>query len=130
MPKEFNTRPKRKVAAVRSGRARIDDNPTWTAADFARAKPAAEVLPADLVAVLPKRKPGQRGPQKSPTKELVSIRVNREVLDHFRASGPRWQTRMNEVLASAMQAGVGARVSSKSRAALVGASSLKKRKSG
>ncbi len=31
-------------------------------------------------------------------KRLVSIRYNPEVLEFFRAGGPGWQTRMNEVL--------------------------------
>jgi uncharacterized protein (DUF4415 family) len=31
-------------------------------------------------------------------KELVSIRYDREVLDHFRATGPGWQRRMNDAL--------------------------------
>jgi uncharacterized protein (DUF4415 family) len=38
-----------------------------------------------------------RPPVKSP-KELVSIRYDRDVLDHFRATGPGWQRRMNEAL--------------------------------
>ena len=32
------------------------------------------------------------------TKEQVAIRFNRDVLSAFRASGPGWQTRMNEAL--------------------------------
>jgi uncharacterized protein (DUF4415 family) len=39
-----------------------------------------------------------RGPNKNPTKELVAIRIDRDVLAAFRASGPRWQTRMNAAL--------------------------------
>jgi uncharacterized protein (DUF4415 family) len=39
-----------------------------------------------------------RGPNKSPTKEQVAIRFDREVLVAFRASGPGWQTRMNSAL--------------------------------
>jgi uncharacterized protein (DUF4415 family) len=39
-----------------------------------------------------------RGPNKSPTKEQVAIRFDREVLVSFRADGPGWQTRMNSAL--------------------------------
>ena len=39
-----------------------------------------------------------RGPNKKPTKEQVAIRLDREVLDAFRADGPGWQTRMNAAL--------------------------------
>ncbi len=44
------------------------------------------------------RLPGQRGPQKRPTKVAVSVRYNQEVLDFFKATGDGWQTRMNDVL--------------------------------
>ena len=59
-----------------------------TSEDMDRFRPAAEVLPEQLVAVLPKRKPGQRGAQKKPTKEPVTIRYSRDVLEYFRATGP------------------------------------------
>ncbi len=35
------------------------------------------------------------------TKAPVSLRLDQAVLDHFRASGPGWQTRMNEALRTA-----------------------------
>jgi uncharacterized protein (DUF4415 family) len=37
-------------------------------------------------------------PAGSGTKEQVALRVDRDILDAFRASGPGWQTRMNAVL--------------------------------
>ena len=49
-------------------------------------------------AVAAKRKPGQRGPQQAPTKQLVSVRFSPEVLQYFKATGAGWQTRMNDVL--------------------------------
>jgi len=69
-----------------------------TREDMARFRPAAEVLPPELVAVLPKRKPGQRGAQKQPTKEPVTIRYSRDVLEYFRATGPGWQARIDTAL--------------------------------
>ena len=44
------------------------------------------------------RKPGQRGPQVAPTKQLVSVRYSPEVLAFFKASGAGWQSRMDEAL--------------------------------
>jgi uncharacterized protein (DUF4415 family) len=73
------------------------DNPVWSEEDFRRAKPAADVLPAALAAALP-RKRGQRGPQREPAKQLVSLRIDRDVVERFRATGGGWQTRVNEVL--------------------------------
>jgi uncharacterized protein (DUF4415 family) len=34
-------------------------------------------------------------------KELVSLRIDRDVLDHFQDAGPGWQERMNEALRKA-----------------------------
>jgi uncharacterized protein (DUF4415 family) len=44
------------------------------------------------------RLPGQRGPQKQPTKTAVTIRYSPEVLHFFKQTGNGWQTRMNDIL--------------------------------
>ena len=36
--------------------------------------------------------------QKEPIKAQIALRVDRDVLDRFRATEPRWQVRMNEPL--------------------------------
>ncbi len=46
---------------------------------------------------------GQRGPQKAPTKKLVSLRLSPEAIDHFRASGHGWQTRTDGILRQAIR---------------------------
>jgi uncharacterized protein (DUF4415 family) len=46
---------------------------------------------------------GQRGPQKTPTKQLVSLRLSQEVLEYFKAKGPGWQTRIDQALKSAIR---------------------------
>ena len=80
--------------AVITAAAEADpDNPPLTDADFARMRPAAEVLPESLL-----RRRGERGPQKAPTKTLVSIRLSPDVLEHFRADGEGWQTRIDDAL--------------------------------
>jgi uncharacterized protein (DUF4415 family) len=43
-------------------------------------------------------RPNIRGPQKSPTKRLISVRLSPEVVDHYKAQGPGWQTRIDEAL--------------------------------
>ena len=42
--------------------------------------------------------PLARGPAVPAAKELVSLRVDREVLEHFQADGPGWQERINAAL--------------------------------
>lgn len=49
------------------------------------------------------RRPGQRGRQKAPTKKLVSLRLSPEVLDFYKATGPGWQTRIDQVLKKAAE---------------------------
>lgn len=71
-----------------------DDNPEWTKADFAKARPASELLPASLVRGLVRT----RRPQKKPTKIPVSIRLSADVVDHFKAGGPGWQSRLDATL--------------------------------
>ena len=46
---------------------------------------------------------GKRGPQKTPTKKLVSLRLSPEVIEHFKASGPGWQTRIDSTLIKAIR---------------------------
>ena len=41
---------------------------------------------------------GKRGPQKTPTKKLVSLRLSAEVIEHFKAGGRGWQTRIDAML--------------------------------
>jgi uncharacterized protein (DUF4415 family) len=41
---------------------------------------------------------GKRGPQKAPTKKLVSLRLSSEVIDHFKSAGRGWQTRIDSTL--------------------------------
>lgn len=77
--------------------ADFDENPEWTEEDFARARPASEMLPPHVVADLMRR----RGPQRSPTKKPVTLRLDSDVLEKFRATGPGWQSRMNEALRQA-----------------------------
>lgn len=76
-----------------------DDNPEWTADDFARAKPAAE-LPAGLRAAFPNtgRRGRPPGPSQHATKRQVTLRLDRDVLETFRAGGPGWQSRINDAL--------------------------------
>jgi len=53
---------------------------------------SATTKPADLPP-LPPSKPSIPG-----AKEMVSLRLDREVLDHFQEDGPGWQDRINDAL--------------------------------
>jgi uncharacterized protein (DUF4415 family) len=79
-----------------------EENPEWTAEDMRTARPLMEVLPKETVESI-RRYQGQRGPQKAPTKELISLRVDRDVVEAYRASGRGWQTRANAALRAFLQ---------------------------
>ena len=53
---------------------------------------------ADLIRNGKVARRGKRGPQKAPTKKLVSLRLSAEVIEHFKAAGPGWQTRIDGAL--------------------------------
>jgi uncharacterized protein (DUF4415 family) len=75
-----------------------DYNPEWTEADFARAtKFPKGIRLKDLTPSDPARI-AKRGPQKAPTKIPVSIRLSPEVVQHFKAKGPGWQSRIDDAL--------------------------------
>ncbi len=69
-----------------------------TSRDISNMRPAHEVFPADLLSSFPKRKPGQRGKQKQPTKIAVTLRYSPEVVEYFKSTGDGWQMRMDEAL--------------------------------
>ena len=75
-----------------------DDNPEWTEEDFARARPAQEVLPPEVIAAFGK---GRVGRPAGSEKAQVSLRLDRDVIARFKADGPGWQTRMNAALRAA-----------------------------
>ena len=70
-----------------------EENPEWMREDFARAK-RGDDMPAHIRAAFPKT----RGRPAGSNKQLVSLRIDCDTLERFRASGPGWQSRINEVL--------------------------------
>ncbi len=65
-----------------------------TSEDFKKMRPASEVLPKEVLAVLPKR---GRPPKINP-KQQLTIRLNGEIIDFFKARGKGWQTEINNIL--------------------------------
>lgn len=83
-------------AAITAAALRDPDNPPLTDADFARMRPlSAERL---------RRLRGQRGPQVSkPRKQQVSLRLDPDIVAHFKKRGPGWQSRINATLRKALK---------------------------
>jgi len=76
-----------------------DDNPVLTKADMKRAIRFKD-LPASLQQKAIKR---VRGPQKTPTKVGVHIRLSPDVLEALRNSGSGWQGRVDDALRAWMK---------------------------
>ncbi|MCW1430893.1 BrnA antitoxin family protein [Novosphingobium sp. JCM 18896] len=72
------------------------DNPELTAEQIGAARPFAEAVP-ELAKTF-----RTHGPGKKPAKVSQTLRLDREVLEAWRASGPGWQSRMNDALRKAM----------------------------
>ena len=79
-----------------------DDVPELGDRFFERAKPAHEVMPADFMAAVRNR--GGRPKIHNP-KVAVSIRLDHSVVEHFKSTGPGWQSRVNAALAKVIEAG-------------------------
>ena len=76
-----------------------DENPEWTAADFAKARPASEVLPQIFGAKVAKEMLKPRGrPRAEHPKERINIRLSHEVVEYFKSAGDGWQTRIDSAL--------------------------------
>jgi uncharacterized protein (DUF4415 family) len=77
-----------------------DDSPELNAEDFARARPADEVLPKHLADALV-RKPGRPPLAPELRRQMVGIRLSPDVVEALRATGPNWQRRADDALRAA-----------------------------
>lgn len=82
----------------------FDDNPEWTDADFASARPAIDVHSPDIVAMLVRPR-GRPALAPSARKQKINIRLSPDVVAALRASGAGWQTRADELLRSGLKLG-------------------------
>lgn len=72
----------------------VSDNPEWSEAEFKQAKPFSEAFP-ELAESLRK----SRGrPKTEAPKKQVTLRLDADLVEHFRQAGPGWQSRINESL--------------------------------
>jgi uncharacterized protein (DUF4415 family) len=89
----------RKISEAEASRP-DDDNPEVTKAMFAKARPAAEVLPKYIgeraTQELLRNKGGR--PLKADKKISQTLRLDPDVLEAYKQEGNGWQTRINKVL--------------------------------
>ncbi|WP_331254812.1 BrnA antitoxin family protein [Methylobacterium currus] len=87
-------------ARIQAQIANDPDAPEITDDEAAQMRPFAEAFP-DLHTAW-KRRPGR--PKAEVTKVAVKLRLDPDVVEGYRATGPGWQTRMNDVLRRGMSA--------------------------
>ena len=76
----------------------VSDNPPLTDEQMASMRPFSEVFP-EMAATIKRT----RGKQKAPTKELVSLRIDRDTVSAYRETGPGWHGRINDALRKSIQ---------------------------
>jgi uncharacterized protein (DUF4415 family) len=75
------------------------ENPEWTDEDFQNSRPASEILPEVMGKELAAHMLKPRGrPKVAETKTHVNLRLDADILEAFKATGPGWQTRINKAL--------------------------------
>jgi len=84
-------------ARIQRGIAEDPDNPEWTEEDFRNARPFAEVFPELAESI--RRARGR--PVMEKPKRQISLRLDPDVIDAFKATGKGWQGRINDVLRKA-----------------------------
>ncbi|KRB49855.1 hypothetical protein ASE04_14715 [Rhizobium sp. Root708] len=75
----------------------VSDNPEWTEEDLKKARPFAEVFPELAESI--RRSRGR--PAVEQPKRQISLRLDPDVIDAFKATGKGWQGRINEALRKA-----------------------------
>lgn len=78
----------------------FDDVPEITDEMWAKARPASEVHPPEIVAQLV-RKPGRPPLPPQARRKAVSLRLSPDVLDALKATGANWQRRADDALRAA-----------------------------
>lgn len=76
------------------------DNPEWTAEDFARAVPLKEGDP-ELYAAMQAHQQRRAAREARASKVALSVRLDRQAVARFRATGKGWQTRLSDAVTRA-----------------------------
>lgn len=76
------------------------DNPEWTDEELANARPFREVFP-DLAASIDREIAKRGRPPLEKTKQPITIRLDPDLVEHYKATGKGWQSRMNDDLRKA-----------------------------
>ncbi|WP_439618404.1 BrnA antitoxin family protein [Shinella sp.] len=85
---------------IQQGIADDPDNTEWTEEDFRKAKPFRDALP-ELAAAIDRAKAKRGRPTVDSPKQQISVRLDPDLIQHYKATGKGWQSRMNDDLRKA-----------------------------
>lgn len=88
---------KAKAGFTKADLKAVSNNPEWTEADFAKAKPFSEVFPVLHDSI--KRSRGR--PKLDNAKEAVTLRLPPDCVEKFKSTGRDWRTKMVKALEKA-----------------------------
>ena len=87
---------------INAGIALDPDNPELTDEDFARMRPAVEVVPEIVAQYRAEQARKAKESRLDACKTRVTIRLDADVVARLREDGPGWQTRANAALRRAL----------------------------
>ncbi|WP_018856674.1 BrnA antitoxin family protein [Rhizobium sp. 42MFCr.1] len=74
------------------------DSPELTNEEIAALRPARQVLPSSFFEEVDKARKARGRPPMARTKKSVTIRLDADLVEHYKARGDRWQTQINSDL--------------------------------
>lgn len=76
----------------------VSDNPELTAEEIKNLRPAREVLPTAFFDELDKARKTRGRPRLENAKEAVTLRLDPNTVERFKATGKDWRTKMAEAI--------------------------------
>ena len=102
-----NARPKLRALtdaeelAIQAAIASDPDNPELTDDELASMRPAREVLPPEFFEMVERERKARGRPVLDKPKKQVTLRLDADVVESFRAEGAGWQSQINATLRKA-----------------------------
>ena len=77
------------------------DSPDLTPEELASMRPARQVLPPEFFEMIEREQKKRGRPASAAPKRQVTLRLDADVIDGYRAEGAGWQSRINDALRKA-----------------------------
>jgi len=99
--RRFRTLTDEEEARIQAGIDNDPDNPELTDEELARMRPAREIMPPEFFEAIEEMRRARGRPKVEAPKVPVTLRLDPDVLEKFKASGKNWRTKMAEELRKA-----------------------------